>query len=267
MNNSKLKILSAPYIIWIAAFIIVPLIIVFYYGLTNSAGSFTFENVAAIAKPEYVKALFLSILLAFLATVICLLLAYPLALILKSFNMNKSSFVIFIFVLPMWMNFLLRTYAWKTLLSRNGLFDVLFNINILNTTYAILLGMVYDFLPFMILPIYNILMKIEKDTIDAARDLGANYFQTLRKIIIPQSLPGIISGIIMVFVPSLTTFVISEILGGRKFLLIGDVIERQFMQTYNWNLGSGLSLVLMVFILLYMALTAKFDKSEGADLI
>lgn len=267
MNNSKLKFLSFPYIIWIAAFIIIPLVIVFYYGLTNSQGNFTLENVSAIARPEYIKALFLAILLALIATLICLLLAYPLALILKSFNMNKSSFVIFIFVLPMWMNFLLRTYAWKTLLSRGGLFDTLLGINILNTPYAILLGMIYDFLPFMILPIYNILMKIDKDVTDAARDLGANYFQTLKKVIIPLSLPGIVSGIIMVFVPSLTTFVISEILGGRKYLLIGDVIENQFMQTYNWNLGSGLSLVLMVFIIFYMVLTTKFDKSEGADLI
>lgn len=267
MNNSKLKILSFPYIIWIAAFIIIPLAIVFYYGLTDAQGGFTFENVAAIAKPEYIKALMLAILLAFVATLTCLLLAYPLALILKSFNMNKSNFVIFIFVLPMWMNFLLRTYAWKTLLSRGGLFDTFFGINILNTPYAILLGMIYDFLPFMILPIYNILMKIDKDVTDAARDLGANYFQTLKNIIIPLSIPGIISGIIMVFVPSLTTFVISEILGGRKYLLIGDVIENQFMQTYNWNLGSGLSLVLMIFIIFYMVLTAKLDKSEGADFI
>lgn len=271
--NTKTKFLAAPYVIWITAFILIPLLFVVYYAFTDNTGSFTFANVGAIIKPEYLKALLLSILLAFISTVICLLMAYPLALILKSFNIKRNNFIIFIFILPMWMNFLLRTYAWKTILSVNGVLDNVLAalhlpaFNIINTPYAIVFGMVYDYLPFMILPIYNVLIKIDNDTVNAARDLGASYLQTLRKVIFPLSLPGVISGIIMVFVPSLTTFVISEILGGRKYLLIGDVIERQFMQTANWHLGSGLSLILMIFVILYVAISSKSDRAEGGNLL
>lgn len=273
MNNSKTKLLAAPYIFWIAAFILIPLVFVVYYAFTDMNGSFTFANVSAIANPEYLKALSLAVLLALISTVICLLLSYPLALILKSFEFKRNNFIIFIFILPMWMNFLLRTYAWKTILSVNGVLDQIIAFlhlpafNIINTPYAIVFGMVYDYLPFMILPVYNVLIKIDNDTINAARDLGANYFQTLRKVILPLSLPGVISGIIMVFVPSLTTFVISEILGGRKYLLIGDVIERQFMQTSNWNLGSGLSLILMLFVILYVVVSSRSEKAESGGLL
>ena len=243
---------------------------IFYYGLTDTDHQFTLMNLAEITTPENLKALGLSLLLSTISTIICLLLAYPLAIILSQKSVNQSSFIVFIFILPMWMNFLLRTLAWQRLLEKSGVINALLSainlptLNIINTPYAIILGMVYNFLPFMVLPLYNVLIKIDKDVINAARDLGANSAQVFFKITLPLSIPGIISGITMVFVPALTTFVISDILGGSKILLIGNVIEQEFTQSYNWNAGSGLSLVLMIFIVLSMAIIAKYDKDgEG----
>ena len=264
------KLLSFPYILWMIAFTIIPLGMIVFYGVTDKSGAFTLANVMAIATAEHSKALFLSLGLSLVSTIICLILAYPLALILRNKGVGQGSFIVFIFILPMWMNFLLRTLAWQTLLERNGVINGILSflhlpgINIINTPYAIILGMVYNFLPFMVLPIYNVLVKIDQNVINAAKDLGANSFQTFYKVILPLSLPGIISGITMVFVPALTTFVISNLLGGSKILLIGNVIEQEFTKGSNWNLGSGLSLVLMVFILISMALIAKYDKNgEG----
>lgn len=242
---------------------------VFYYGLTDKSGAFTFEHVAAIISPENWKALMLSLLLSLISTLICLLLAYPLALILCNLNVNQSSFIVLIFILPMWMNFLLRTLAWQTLLEKTGVINSILtflhlpNMDIINTPYAIILGMVYNFLPFMVLPLFNVLSKIDKNVINAARDLGANSLQTFIKITFPLSLPGVISGITMVFVPALTTFVISDLLGGSKILLIGNVIEQEFKQASNWHAGSGLSLVLMIFIIISMIVTEKYDKDGG----
>ena len=253
------RILSGPYLFWAVSFIIIPLLMIVYYGMTNQDGAFTWMNLAKITTPENLKALGLALLLSFISTIICLLMAYPLAMILSKINVNQTSFVVLIFILPMWMNFLLRTLAWQTLLEKNGVINGILSffhlpsLSIINTPYAIILGMVYNFLPFMVLPIYN-----------AALDLGASNFQTLTKIIIPLSVPGVISGITMVFVPALTTFVISDLLGGSKILLIGNVIEQEFKQGSNWHVGSGLSLVLMIFIILSMALIAKYDKDgEG----
>ena len=204
-----------------------------------------------------------------ISTVVCILLAYPLALILRSRG-GKSGFIVFIFVLPMWMNFLLRTMAWQTLLEKNGVINSILSwlglpgISLINTQAAIVFGMVYNFLPFMVLPLYNTLAKIGDDTLEAARDLGANSVQTFCRVIFPLSMPGVISGITMVFVPALTTFVISNLLGGGMILLIGNVIEQEFTFASNWHLGSGLSLVLMVFIIISMVLSAKYDKNgEG----
>ena len=226
LKNSK-RLLAGPYLFWAVSFIIIPLIMIFYYGLTDNDGKFTWMNLAKITTPENLKALGLELLLAFVSTVICLILAYPLAMILVGRNVNQSSFVVLVFILPMWMNFLLRTLAWQNLLEKNG-------------------------------------VKIDKDVISAARDLGAGNIQTFTKIILPLSVPGIISGITMVFVPALTTFVISNLLGGSKILLIGNVIEQEFQQGSNWHVGSGLSLVLMIFIIASMALIAKYDKDgEG----
>lgn len=262
------KLLSCPYLFWAASFIIIPLLMILYYGLTDKNGNFTLMNLAQITTQENLKALGLALLLSFVSTLICLILAYPLAMILSEKNVNQTSFIVLIFILPMWMNFLLRTLAWQNLLEKNGVINMILHffhlpdLTLINTPGAIILGMVYNFLPFMVLPIYNVLSKIDKDVIFAARDLGANSLQTFSKIILPLSVPGIISGITMVFVPSLTTFVISDLLGGSKILLIGNVIEQEFKQGSNWNTGSGLSLVLMIFIIASMAMIAKYDK-EG----
>ncbi len=265
--------LSAPYTLWSAIFIIIPLCMIFYYGLTDSTGAFTLENIMAVAAAEHAKALRLSLLLSLISTLVCFLLAYPLAMILANMKVGQHSFIILIFILPMWMNFLLRTLAWQTLLEKNGVINSILsflrlpNINIINTPYAIVLGMVYNFLPFMVLPLYNALSKIDENVVNAARDLGADNIHTFFRIILPLSVPGIISGISMVFIPALTTFVISTLLGGSKILLIGNVIEQEFTQASNWHLGSGLSIVLMLFILLNMAASAVFDKDgEGSML-
>lgn len=267
------KLMTAPYLFWSIAFIIIPLCMIFYYGLTDRTGAFTLENVTAIATAEHAKALWLSIGLSIVSTVICLLLAYPLAMILAQKNVSQQSFIVLIFILPMWMNFLLRTLAWQTLLEKTGVINSILNflhlpaLNIINTSGAIILGMVYNFLPFMILPLYNSLTKIDPNVVNAAYDLGANAVQTFLRVIFPLSIPGVISGITMVFVPALTTFVISNLLGGSKILLIGNVIEQEFTQASNWHLGSGLSIVLMIFIIINMVLTAIFDKNgEGTAL-
>ena len=268
--KNKQKLLATPYFFWAVAFIIIPILMVFYYGFIDSAGHFTMQNILAIASPEHSKALFLSIRLSLVSTLICLLLAYPLAMILANKSVNQNQFIVLIFILPMWMNFLLRTLAWQTLLEKTGVINSVLRflslptLDIINTDAAIILGMVYNFLPFMVLPIFNSLSRMDQDLINAARDLGANNVKTFCRIIFPLSLPGVISGITMVFVPALTTFVISSLLGGSKILLIGNVIEQEFPQASNWNLGSGLSMVLMLFIILSMIVTAIFDKDgEG----
>lgn len=267
------KLLSVPYLFWSVLFIIVPLCMVFYYGLTDKSGAFTLKNIMAITTEEHSKALWQSLLLSLISTVICFLLAYPLAMILCNMNVNHNSFLVLIFILPMWMNFLLRTLAWQTLLEKTGVINSILSflhlpsLNIINTPSAIVLGMVYNFLPFMVLPIYNVLVKIDPNVVNAARDLGANGIQTFFKIILPLSVPGIVSGITMVFVPALTTFVISKILGGSKILLIGNVIEQEFTQGENWNLGSGLSIVLMLFIIFNMVISAVTDKDGEVSAI
>lgn len=244
---------------------------VFYYGFIDENGSFTLENIAAIATPEHSKALWVSIRLSLISTILCFVLAYPLAMILTNMSVNQNQFIVLVFILPMWMNFLLRTLAWQTLLEKNGVINMILNffslpsLNIINTEAAIILGMVYNFLPFMVLPIYNSLARMDRDVINAAHDLGANWVQTFCRIIFPLSIPGVVSGVTMVFVPALTTFVISAILGGSKILLIGNVIEQEFTQASNWNLGSGLSIVLMIFIIISMVISAILDKDgEGA---
>lgn len=268
--KNKQKLLATPYFFWAVAFIIIPILMVFYYGFIDSARHFTMQNILAIASPEHSKALFLSIRLSLVSTLICLLLAYPLAMILANKSVNQNQFIVLIFILPMWMNFLLRTLAWQTLLEKTGVINSVLRflslptLDIINTDAAIILGMVYNFLPFMVLPIFNSLSRMDQDLINAAKDLGANNVKTFCRIIFPLSLPGVISGITMVFVPALTTFVISSLLGGSKILLIGNVIEQEFTQASNWNLGSGLSMVLMLFIILSMIVTAIFDKDgEG----
>ena len=268
MNKFKQQFLAGPYLVWIIGFIILPMVMILYYAFTNSDGAFTVEYIAAIATETNRKAIFLSLKLGVICRLICLVLSYPLAMILNNMQIKNQGLVVFIFMLPMWMNFMLRILAWKLLLSKNGVINSLLTsiglsrINIINTPTAVILGMVYDFLPFMLLPIYNSLTRIRKDWIEAARDLGANNVTIFFKIILPLSVSGIISGIVMVFVPSLTSFAISQVLGGGHVLLIGNVIEQDFMQGMQWNAGSGLSFVLMIFVIASMALVNQFDK-EG----
>ena len=266
-------LLSGPYLIWMAGFTLIPLAMIIWYGLTDKGGGLTMANVIAIASADHAKALWLSLGLSLVSTVLCLLIAYPLAMILRGRGAAAGGFIVFIFILPMWMNFLLRTLAWQTLLEKNGVINGILNWlhlpsqSMINTPSAIVLGMVYNFLPFMVLPIYNVLSKIDDNIINAAMDLGANSFERFTRIWLPLSIPGIISGITMVFVPSLTTFVISDLLGGSKILLIGNVIEQEFMQGSNWNLGSGLSVVLMIFVIASMAVMNIFDKDPGGTAV
>ena len=267
------KLFSAPFLAFILCGTIIPMCVIAFYGLTDRSGAFTWANVTAIAGSEHAKALGLSLLLAFASTVICLILAVPLVLILKDSKLGKKGFMVFVFILPMWMNFLLRTMAWQVLLEKNGIINHalsligLPHLDIINTPAAVILGMVYDYLPFMILPIYNAMIRIDKNLIEAAYDLGASKLLVFCKIILPLSVPGIVSGVTMVFVPSLTTFAISNMLGGGKVNLIGNIIEQEFTSSSNWNLGSGLSLVMMIFIVVSMAFIEKFDRNgEGSML-
>jgi len=270
MNKLRRQLLAGPYLVWIIGFTILPLLMILYYAFFDENGSFTLEYLSHIASPINMHAMALSLELGLAATVICLVLAYPLAMILNNLKIKNQSLVVFIFMLPMWMNFLLRILAWKLLLNKNGVLNtVLMSIGlepvmILNTPAAVVFGMVYEYLPFMILPIYNSMARIKKDYIEAAHDLGANDIIIFFKIIIPLTLSGIISGVVMVFVPALTSFAVSELLGGGKVLLIGNVIEESFMQGMQWNAGSSLSLVLMIFVMVSMTIMNIFDKDgEG----
>ncbi len=269
MRRLGKQLLAGPYLVWMTGFILLPLLLVVYYAFTNSAGSFTLANVSSIFHKVHMKSLGLSIKIALECTLICLILSYPLAMILSRLNVRHQNFIVFIFILPMWMNFLLRILAWQLLLSNNGIINAVLdflhlpNIYILNTPSAVVFGMVYDFLPYMILPIYNAMSRIRKDIIEAAQDLGAKNYIIFCRIIFPLTLSGVMSGIIMVFVPALTSFAISNLLGGGKVLLIGNIIEADFMQFFNWNLGAGLSLVLMVFVIASMAFMNKHADDAG----
>ncbi len=268
-SRKSAGLMASPYMAWAVIFIVVPLCMVIYYGLTDESGVFTTANIAMILEKGYFKALWRSVELALICTLVCLLLAYPLGMILSSMKLKKNTYIVTLFILPMWMNFLLRTLTWMTLLERKGVINTVLEflhlptMNIINTSAAIVLGMVYNFLPFMILPIYNSLSRIDDSVINAARDLGADSFQTFLRIILPLSLPGILSGITMVFIPALTTFAISTMLGGSKILLIGNIIEQQFTQLYDWHLGSGLSIILMLFIFINMIIETLSDKEGG----
>lgn len=265
--------MSGPYLVWAAGFIILPLLLILYYGFTTSGGNFTLENLAAIADPIHYRALGQSLLIALGSTVISLVIAYPLAYILSKWQGKRSGIIVMMFILPMWINFLLRVMSLQMILSNTGVINTIlgfFGIPVqplLYTRKAILIGMTYDYLPFMILPIYNAMCKIDRDLIDAAADLGAGAFVIFKKIVLPLSLPGVISGIIMVFIPSISEFAIADILGGSKILLIGNVIEQEFSLTSNWNLGSGLSIVLMIFIFISMAVMNKYDQEGEGQMI
>ena len=268
MRKFGKQLLAGPYLVWIIGFIILPVFAVLYYALTNSAGSFTMENIAAIAEPVHLKALFLALKLAVICTLICLLLSYPLAMILNNMKIKEHSFVVFLFVLPMWMNFMLRILAWRLLLSNNGIVNALFGlfgfgpVKMLNTPTAVVFGMVYDFLPFMILPIYTTLMKLDNSLLEAANDLGASSVQTFLKVTLPLSVPGIISGIVMVFLPSMTNYVVLDMLYNSTYVM-GSLIGSYFA-AYDWHNGSMIALILLLIILIFTLFTNKYsDEDEG----
>ena len=265
---SSQRFLALPFGLWASLFIVLPLFFVLWNGLTDGAGSFTLENIQTVLQWEYLKALGLSVELALISTFICLVMAYPLCLILRERRENLGILVFVLFLLPLWMNSLLTTMAWQTILEKHGLINMFLTwlglpaVQIINTPLAIIIGMVYNFLPYMVLPLYVALNRIDDSIIEAARDLGANHYQTLKRVLLPLSMPGIISGSTMVFIPALTTFVISALLGGNKVLLVGNIIEQEFTAAYDWQLGSALSMVLMVFIILNILLEAFTEKEE-----
>ncbi len=266
------KWISAPYLVWMTVFIVVPLIMVAYFAFTNADGGFTIENIIEVGR--YSNIFIRSFVLAAIATVVCLVLAYPVALILAGMDIKVQSTMIMIVMLPMWMNFLLKTYSWMTILGNNGIINSILGLiglgpfKMLNTQGAIILGMVYNYIPFMILPLYSVMVKIDKSIMEAAGDLGCNSLKTLTKVILPISMPGVISGITMVFVPAISTFIISRMLGGGSNILIGDLIEMQFLgNAYNPNLGAGISFVLMIIVFIIMAIMNKFGDSDDPVLM
>lgn len=266
------KLINAPYIVWSVLFIVAPMIMVVYYAFTDRSGAFTWNNITALTA--YKETFARSIGYAVAATVICLVLAYPLAYIMARSKASKQRTLMMLVILPMWMNFLIRTYSWISILSNTGIINNLLKavglptVQMINTPGAVILGMVYNFLPYMVLPIYSIMSKLDYSLTEAAQDLGCSSTSVLRRVIMPLSMPGVVSGITMVFVPSVSTFYISQKLGGGKFLLVGDSIEMQFQSAYNYNLGASLSLVLMLMIIVCMLVMNRFaDDDEEAILI
>ena len=272
-NSLGKKLTASPYLVWSALFIIVPLIFVVYYSVTDANGNFTMEYIMGIGK--YKDVMLNSIWLGFIATVISLVLSYPLAYIMARSNATVQRTMMILVMLPMWMNLLIRTYSMMILLQDTGIINSaltalkLPEIHMINTQGAVVLGMVYNYIPYMILPLYSIMAKMDHSLIEAAEDLGANKITVLKNVILPLSLPGIASGFTMVFVPSVSTFYISKKLGGNTFSLIGDVIEMQFKSANNYNLGAALSLVLMALIIVCMMIMNRFtsDDDDGGVLI
>ena len=270
-NSLGTLLLNAPYIVWAAIFIVVPLVIVIYYAFTDKSGAFTFENIKALA--EYKDTFITSVWYSLIATAVTLVRAYPFAFFMSRAKVSSQRMMMMLVMLPMWMNLLIRTYSWMIILERNGIINNLLGmigvepLKMIGTPGAVILGMVYNYLPYMILPIYTVMSKIEPSLYEAAEDLGCGMWQKLRRVVLPLSLPGVISGITMVFVPSVSTFYISYKLGGGKINLIGDAIERQIQTSYNYNLGASLSLVLMVFILISLAIMNKFSGDEGGIVV
>ncbi|MBR3816037.1 MAG: ABC transporter permease [Clostridia bacterium] len=267
------KLTAAPYLVWSAIFIIVPLIFVLVYSVTDSQGNFTLQYILDIGK--YKDVMLNSIWLGFIATVISLVISYPLAYIMARTTANVQRTMMILVMLPMWMNLLIRTYSMMIILQDTGIINTaleaigLGKVHMINTEAAVVLGMVYNYIPYMILPLYSIMSKMDHNLIEAAEDLGANKFTVLKNIVLPLSLPGIASGFTMVFVPSVSTFYISKKLGGNTFSLIGDVIEMQFKSANNYNLGAALSLVLMVLIIICMMVMNRFtgEDDDGGVLI
>lgn len=265
MKKSSLsqKMLDKPYLLWSVLFIIVPLVMVVFYAFTDKTGAFTFSNIAQIKN--YFPTILLSVLYGLAATVICVLIGYPFAYALSKHSVNTQRTMVLLVMLPMWMNFLIRTYSLMTILGDSGVVNNLLNalglksVHMINTGGAVIFGMVYNFLPYMILPIYTVLSKLDNSLVEAAHDLGSGRTTTFRRVILPLSLPGLLSGITMVFVPCVSTFYITQKLGGGQIVLIGDVIETQFQSANNYHLGAALSFVLMILIFVCLGVMNYFD--------
>lgn len=267
-------LLDKPYAVWALLFIIAPLCMVVYYAFTDSTRAFSLNSIAQI--PAYFSTILESVLYGLAATVICLVLGYPFAYFISRHSERKQRTTVLLVMLPMWMNFLIRTYSWMTILGDTGVINSVLEAvglspaKLINTGGAVILGMVYNFLPYMILPIYSVLSKLDGSLIEAAQDLGSNKRQVFQRVIMPLSMPGVLSGITMVFVPCVSTFYITQKLGGGQVVLIGDVIETQFQSANNYNLGASLSLVLMVLILVSLSVMNKFgadDENDGGVII
>ena len=277
--KNKLSRFAVPYEVWMAIFVVAPIVIIVVYAFSSADGGFSLENFVNMG--EYTDVFLRSFKLALIATAVCLLIGYPVSYWMSREGNSFQRMAMVLIMLPMWMNFLLRTYSWMTILENNGLLNQLFQkiglialynrvtgadvefFQMINTQGAVVLGMVYNYLPFMILPIYSVIIKLDRSLIEAARDLGANSVMVFRKVILPLSLPGVLSGITMVFVPSVSTFVISRMLGGGTELLLGDLIERQFLGgAYNPQLGAAISLVMMVIVLVCMIVMNRFGEGE-----
>lgn len=274
-----MKKYTKMYLAWAFVFIILPLILIFLYSF-NGSGSIAFENFSfslnnyrRFFTPLYLKMFAISILIAMLTTIICLFLAYPIAYIISKKDEKTAQIFLFIFIMPMWINLLLRTYGWISLLGRNGMlnrFLAIFNLgpfNMMYTLTAVIVGMVYEFLPFMVIQIYNALKKVDPNLIEAALDLGANKKEIFKKVIFPLSLPGVYTGIIMVFIPAISTFVISNLLGGQKVYMIGNLIDQQFTFTGNWGFGSATAIILILILFIALGIQRKFGRELQGDII
>ena len=257
------------YAIWALVFLVLPLGILFGNSIIDSDGGFTLRHFAKVFDPLYLQVIWRSLRLALITTIICIILGYPLAMILAKSGLGKGSILVIMLMVPMWINFLARTYAWMTILDGTGIISTWLKsmgfagLNLMYTEVAVILGMVYNFLPFMVLPIYTVLLKIDKSLVEAAEDLGASPVKVFLKVTFPLSISGIISGITMVFLPAVSTFVISRLLGGGKVNMVGNLIETQFLTSSDWGFGSALSVVVMILILISMYIMRRFGDDDG----
>ncbi|MBE7029191.1 MAG: ABC transporter permease [Clostridia bacterium] len=263
------RFVAAPHIFWTLLFIIAPLLFVIYYTFTTPDGAFTLDNIFSLK--EHVNTFYLSVSLSVIATFICFVLGYPLAYMIAKSGEKSQKIMITLIMLPMWTNLLIRTYSMMAIMDDGGFLNSIlayFNLgklHLIGTKGAVIFGMVYDFFPYMVLPIYTTISKLDNSVIEAAGDLGCNYFETITKVVLPLSSSGIISGVTMVFVPSISTFYISQKLGGGTFELIGDTIERQFQNSTTYNVGAAISLVMMILVLISLAIMNKFAEKEGGN--
>ena len=268
------KGLVKPYVLWSFLLIVLPLALILLYSITTGDNSlitihFTLDNFRKISDPIYLKVFIKSLQMGLITTGVCLILAYPMAYIISKFDESSQNILILLVTIPMWINTLLRTYAWISLLSDNGIINSLFKLLGLNqqtmmyTNFSVVMGLVCDLLPFMVIPIHTSLAKMDHSLVEAASDLGANRFQTFTKVILKLSLPGVINGVSMVFLLSISRFVIPQLLGGHQFVLIGNLIENQFISVGDWNFGSSISVILAVIILAMMGFMKKIDPDEN----